>query len=249
MPSLIVENVTKRFPSASGPKTVLRGVSFDVPAGSVLCLLGPNGSGKTTLLKTIATLLSPDEGSVRLDALNVHERPLDAKRLMGFSSSEDHSFYGRLSVRENLWFYGRLHGLGRRAWSGRLAELAEQLEMTSLDAPFRELSSGQKQRVLLARALLHNPPVVLLDEPHQNLDPLFGARLRDLLVERWGKREKKTILVSTHHLEDALKLSDRWVVLSGGRAVFSGRVSEARAARPDFSVEKFFDSLLHVANP
>jgi sodium transport system ATP-binding protein len=243
LPDLTVSHLDKSFPAAGGPRQILHDVSFEVPEGEVLCLLGPNGSGKTTLLKTLCTLLSPERGSVRLGDLDVHRRPDRAKRLIGFSSSEDHSFYGRLTVRMNLWFYAQMHGLGRDALARRLDALGRQLDLDMLDRPFRELSSGQKQRVLLARALLHDPPVLLLDEPHQNLDPHFSVRLRDLLTEEWGGRGRKTVVVSTHHLEDARKISDRWLVIAAGRVRFSGSLSEARERRPDHSLERFFQEL------
>jgi ABC-type multidrug transport system ATPase subunit len=242
--SLTVSHVSKSFPGSSGPKHALQDVSFDVPAGQTVCLLGPNGSGKTTLLKVLSTLLSPDEGHVRLGPLDAHQNLGEAKRLLGFASSEDHSFYGRLSVERNLWFYAQLHGLSRPVWTDRLAVLNRQLDLAGfLAQPFRELSSGQKQRVLLARALLHDPVLLLLDEPHQNLDPRFAAQLRRLLAEDWGASGRKTIVISTHHLEDALKISDRWVVLSEGRVRFDGSLAAARAGRPDFSVEAFFQGL------
>lgn len=241
MPSLTVSHVSKSFPSAGGPHHVLRDVSFELPEGGILCLVGPNGSGKTTLLKTIATLLSPEEGAVRLDGVDLHAHPDRAKRLIGFASSEDHSFYGRLSVRRNLWFYAQLHGLSGAEWARRLDELSRQLDLPPLDAPFRELSSGQKQRLLLARALLHDPPVLLLDEPQQNMDPIAAMRLRALLAEEWVGRARKTVLLSTHHLEDARRVADRWVVLAEGRVRFDGSIRDHGSG--GFDAETFFRRL------
>lgn len=244
MPSLKIEHIVKEFPHSGGPKRVLNDVSFDVPEGSITCLIGPNGSGKTTLLRVISTLLSPNSGRVLVGDLDVHREPDRAKRLMGFASTEDHSFYGRLTVRMNLWFYAQLHGMGGAAFNSRVGQLASELELSDiLRQPFRELSNGQKQRVLLARAILHDPSLVLLDEPHQNLDPHFAIKLRETMVREWGERQKKTILFSTHHLEDALKISDRWVILSQGRVRFQGSLNDERARRPGFTVENFFKEL------
>lgn len=244
MYSLRLIDISKFFPTSSGPKQVLNGVSFSVAPGQVACLLGANGSGKTTLLKVMSTLLSPEKGHVMLGDLDAHRQSREAKRLLGFSSSEDHSFYGRLSVKMNLWFYAQLHGMSKGGFQDRLRQLDSELSLSEIfTRPFRELSSGQKQKVLLARALLHNPPILLLDEPHQNLDPAFAIRLRDLLQNTWGKEQKKTILFSTHHLEDALKISDQWVVLSDGGVRFNGSLAEARQARPGFSVESFFQEM------
>ncbi len=245
---LVLENVTKYFVTSAGRRAALRGVSFDVPAGGLLCLLGPNGSGKTTLLKSIATLLIPDAGRVGLGDRDVH-RSLDwAKRRIGFASTEDQSFYGRLSGRMNLWFYGQMYGLSGAEFDRRLAVLDKELDLAgALDRPYRELSSGQKQRFLLARAALHDPAVLILDEPHQNLDPLYAARLRGVIRDRWVGEQGKTVIVSTHHLEDAEKISDRWVVLAEGRVTFAGSIAAARAADPAFHLERFFHRMTEPA--
>lgn len=237
-PDLRLDGIVKRFGTGGREKTVLHDVSFSVPAGSVACLLGPNGSGKTTLLKIIATLLSPDQGAVRVAGRDVHAHSRDARRGLGFGSTEDQSFYGRLSVRGNLVFYGRMYGMSAGQLSARLEKLSAQLALAEvIDAPFRELSSGQKQRVLLARALLHDPALLLLDEPHQNLDPHFAATLRTLIREEWSGKEGRTVLVSTHHLDEARKLSRQWVVLSAGRVRFAGEIPDAG---PGFDAEEFF---------
>jgi ABC-type Na+ transport system ATPase subunit NatA len=249
MRSLTVSHVSKSFPSSSGPRAVLRDVSLEIRAGGLLCLLGPNGSGKTTLLKTIATLLIPERGTVLAGDLDVHAHPARAKQVIGFASTEDQSFYGRLSARMNLWFYGQMYGLSERVFEKRLADLTDLLDLAGgLDRPFRELSSGQKQRVLLARADLHDPAILILDEPHQNLDPRFSAKLRTVIRDEWVTQRKKTVLVSTHHLEDAQKISDQWVVLSDGRVRFSGSLSQARAKEPHLDLEKFFNALTETAH-
>jgi ABC-type multidrug transport system ATPase subunit len=244
MKSLTISHVSKSFPSSGGPRAVLRDVSFEIPAGGLLCLLGPNGSGKTTLLKTIATLLIPETGTVHAGEVDVHQHSAQAKRLIGFASTEDQSFYGRLSARMNLWFYGQMYGLSERAFEERLADLSDMLDLSGgLERPFRELSSGQKQRFLLARADLHDPEILILDEPHQNLDPRFSSKLRSVIREEWVTKRKKTVLVSTHHLEDAQKISDQWVVLADGQVRFSGSLSQARAKASSVDLEKFFHAL------
>jgi len=215
-----------------------------------VCLLGPNGSGKTTLLKTIATLLLPDSGRVLVDGFDAHRGSERAKRAVGFASTEDQSFYGRLSARMNLWFYGQMHGLATSVFEERLRDLSRLLDLgPSLDRPFRELSSGQKQRFLLARADLHDPGLLILDEPHQNLDPRFSSRLREVIRGEWCGRRKKTVLVSTHHLEDARKISDRWVVLAEGRVEFEGSIAAALAKNPSFNLEEFFHRLTEGGEP
>ncbi|HRY30349.1 MAG TPA: ABC transporter ATP-binding protein [Elusimicrobiota bacterium] len=240
---LVVSHAFKQFPSSAGPKKILKDISFRVTAGEVVCLLGPNGSGKTTLLKTIATLLSPDGGEVLLDGKSVHSDTLRTRRLLGFASSEEHSFYGRLTVWGNLRFYAQLHALSPARWKARYDELKNVLDLPAPETPFRQLSAGQKQKLLLARAVLHDPPVLILDEPSQHLDPAFLARFRTLATEEWGERRKKIVLISTHHLEDALKISDRWLVISEGRLRFDGSVSAVKRADPAFAVDSFFQKL------
>lgn len=223
---------------------MLKNVSFQVPPGGLVCLLGPNGSGKTTLLKTIGTLLLPDGGRVLLDGVDAHRASVRAKEKIGFASTEDQSFYGRLSARMNLWFYGQMHGLSNAVFEKRLRELSDLLDLAgSLDRPFRELSSGQKQRYLLARADLHDPSLLILDEPHQNLDPRFASRLREVIRDEWCGRRKKTVLISTHHLDDARKISDHWVVLGDGRVRFEGSIAAALEKTPSFDLETFFHRL------
>lgn len=244
MAALTLTHVRKSFPSSRGPKEILHDISFSVSSGSLVCLLGPNGSGKTTLLKTIATLLLPDSGRVTVDGRDVHKHMDRAKQDIGFASTEDQSFYGRLTARMNLWFYAQMHGLSTPVFDARLRDLSRLLDLSgSLDRPFRDLSSGQKQRYLLARADLHDPKLLILDEPHQNLDPRFTSRLRDLIREEWSVRRKKTVLVSTHHLEDARKLSDHWIVLSDGRVRFEGSIASALEKHPSFPLEAFFERL------
>lgn len=241
MAELSISQVSKRFYHADGAKTVLHEVSFLVPSGGLVCLLGPNGSGKTTLLKTVSTLLTPDHGGVTVDGLDLHRHQDRAKHLIGFASTEDQSFYGRLTARLNLWFYAQMYGLSEARFEARLADLVRLLDLGGgLDQPFRELSSGQKQRFLLARADLHDPAVLILDEPHQNLDPKFASHLREVIRDEWCARRKKTVLVSTHHLEDARKISDRWVVLGAGRVQFEGSVAGALGSQ---DLDQFFNGL------
>jgi ABC-2 type transport system ATP-binding protein len=248
-PRLSVQDVFKSYPVTGGKRPVLRGVSFDLAPGEVACLVGPNGSGKTTLLKTLCGLLVPDAGKVFLEGEDARAKPRRTKRLLGFGSTEDHSFYGRLTSRMNLWFYAQLYGLTGAAFRAVLARLSDDLELAELlPKPFRELSNGQKQRMLLARALLHDPALVLLDEPHQNLDPTAALRLRGLLKDAWPSRGK-TVLVSTHHLDEALRISDRWIVLFDGRVVFDGSFRAALAARPGLAPEALFQELTSRAVP
>lgn len=213
-----VRGVWKTF----GSLAALRGVDLAVEPGERLAIVGPNGSGKSTLLKVIGTLLRPTAGVVRLAGLEVQSRALEVRRLIGVVCHQTF-LYGELTAVENLEFYGRLYGLrdaGDRAREQlRLVGLEGQAEVAG-----RDLSRGMQQRLALARALLHEPPILLLDEPDTGLDQRWRSFLVDLLAEVAGGG--RTVLLTTHDLGRTLELCDRLAVLNGGRVVFEARRDE-----------------------
>jgi len=205
----------------------LREVSLDVPEGSIFGILGPNGAGKTTLLKILSCLVLPTSGAVRIGGYDTRAAEIQVKRTVGFVTSDERSFYWRLNGKENLHFFGSLCELSRKTLSQRIPYLLERLGLSEeRDKPFREYSSGMKQRLAVARALLHDPPVLLLDEPTRSLDPISAKHLRRFLAEELNARERKTLLLATHNLQEAEQLCERVVVLSRGRILSSGRVEE-----------------------
>ena len=168
--ALAAEGLVKQF----GAVTAVKGVSFAVGAGEVVGLLGPNGAGKTTILRMLAGILTPTEGRVRVDGLDARESPLETRQRVGFLSG-DTQLYQRLSPREVLEYFGRLYGLEAARLRRRIEELVEKLEMGSFASrPCGTLSSGQKQRANIARAFLHEPQVLILDEPTAALDVVSG---------------------------------------------------------------------------
>jgi heme exporter protein A len=213
-----VRGVWKTF----GSLAALRGVDLAVGPGERLAIVGPNGSGKSTLVKVIGTLLRPSAGVVRLAGLDVQSRGLEVRRLVGVVCHQTF-LYGELTALENLEFYGRLYGLPHAGERAR-----EQLRLVGLegqaDVPGRDLSRGMQQRLALARALLHEPPILLLDEPDTGLDQRWRAFLVELLGEVAG--QGRTVLLTTHDLERTLDLADRLAVLNGGRVVFEARRDE-----------------------
>jgi ABC-2 type transport system ATP-binding protein len=197
---------------------VLHDVSFDVDDGEVVGLLGPNGAGKTTILHAIAGLLYVDGGEMRIDGEPL--TPVRASRLVALCSSADRSFYYRLTLRENLRFFGRLQGLH----GGRLTQRIDAaLEVTNLASfagrRYSRCSSGVRQRLTFARALLSDAPIVLLDEPTRAVDPLHAQMMRRFVRETLCGELRKAVVLATNVLEEAWTTCDRIVLLSAGRPV------------------------------
>ena len=200
-----------------GPTEALRDVSFDVREGEVFGLIGPNGAGKTTLTKIVATLVQPSSGTVAVHGLDSVRDEERVRAQVGLASAEERTFYWRLTVVENLLFFARLHGLTDAAARTRINELLELFELTPLARKrFGTLSTGNKQRMTVARALLNRPPVLLLDEPTRSLDPLAAARMRALITQL-AATEKVTVLLTSHNLPEIEELCARIAVISRGR--------------------------------
>jgi ABC-2 type transport system ATP-binding protein len=210
--------------------TAIDDVNLGVRAGEILGLLGPNGAGKTTLLKILTGLLVPTRGHGRVAGHDVVRDPTQVRRCLGFVTSEERSFYWRLSGRENLHFFGRLSNLSGHRLRSRCQELLEQVELEeAADRRFMTYSSGMKQRLAVARALLHDPKVVIMDEPTRSLDPSSSRHLRRFIHETLSVQEGKTILLATHNLEEAESLCGRIAIISRSRIRRVGTVEEIRA--------------------
>jgi ABC-2 type transport system ATP-binding protein len=209
----------------------LERVSLAVPAGRIHALLGPNGAGKTTLIRILAGLLVPNSGSVRIMGIDATGAPRVARRAVGLVPSGDRSFYLRISGLENLAFFARLHGMGRKAAVGRALELLEQVGL--LDAarmPVGLYSHGMQKRLSVARALLMDPPVLLIDEGTHVLDPEGVQRVRELVAA--AARRGAAVLWATQRIDEVRTLAHSITLLGGGKVRFAGTVTElmARAA-------------------
>lgn len=209
----------RRLWKTFGPLAALRGVTLRVAPRERLAIVGPNGSGKSTLLRVLATLLRPSSGTALVGGLDVRRDAAQVRRYIGVLTH--HTFlYRDLTCRENLEFYARLYRLAnpseRALWQLRLVGLEKQRDTLA-----RDLSRGMQQRLALARAFLHDPPVLLLDEPDTGLDQRWCAFLTELLDR--AALEGRTIVLTTHNLERSLDLSERVVVLNAGKVVFSAR--------------------------
>jgi ABC-type multidrug transport system ATPase subunit len=216
---------------------VLRGVSFDVGQGEIFGLLGENGAGKTTTLHVLAALVSPDAGSVTIGGLDACARPAKTRHLVGLCTGADRSFYYRLTLVENLRFFGSLTGLYGRALESKIEEVLDLVDLRQFaDRPYGRCSSGTRQRATIARSLIAEPPLVILDEPTRTLDPVHTQAVRRLIKERLVGALGKTVVLATNSLEEAWELCDRIAILKDGRIETIQRPS--RRERP--RIEELF---------
>jgi ABC-2 type transport system ATP-binding protein len=211
---------------AFGERTVLRGVTFHVPRGSVYGFIGPNGAGKTTTIRVLSTLLAPTFGTARLAGHDVVADPEAVRRVMGYMP-DNAGVYERFTAREYLEFFASAQGVPSAQRASRVAWVVELTDLGSLlRTDVRVLSKGQRQRLLLARTLLHDPEVLILDEPASDLDPRARIELRTLLATL--ARLGKTVLLSSHILTELADICD-WVgILEDGKMAASGPISEVQ---------------------
>lgn len=214
-----ISNLSKNFRKIPA----LSYIDLELEKGRSLALLGPNGAGKTTLLKIISTLILSDEGKVMVGGYSVGEDDEKIKNLIGLVTAEERSFYWRLSGRQNLAFFASLYDLDRKQARSRINELLEFFKIDYADRRFDSYSTGMKRKFALIRALLHNPEILLLDEPTKSLDYNSTQEVRELIKKLI--RIGKTIIFATHNMEEAQDLCDLFVILHKGRIYGSGTPS------------------------
>ncbi len=206
----------------------LRGVDLTIREGEIFGLLGPNGAGKTTLLKILSCLVLPDVGTAAIGGYPTSREQL-VKPLIGLVHSDERSFYWRLTGRQNMNFFSTLYEVPREARDARVDELLRKVDMEeAADRPFADYSSGMKQRMSIARALLHDPPILLMDEPTRSLDPAAALSLRRFIQDELSGRDRKTIVLATHNLHEAELLCSRIAILMKGKVRQIGTVEEVR---------------------
>ena len=208
----------------------VRGVSFAVPRGSVFGILGPNGAGKTTTIKMLSTLLIPTSGSAAVDGFDVVREEVDVRRRLGVLFGGDKGLYDQLSGRENLRYFAHLYGVPRDLIRARCDELLERVGLTDRSKERVEsYSRGMKQRLHIAKTLVHRPPVVILDEPTIGLDPAAALDIRSLIEELVPQH---TVMLSTHDMFEADRLCARLAIIDQGALVAEGSPAELKAAAP-----------------
>lgn len=199
----------------------LVGVTLEIKGGETVALVGRNGAGKTTLLKILSTLILPDAGGASVCGVDVAAAPKETRKRIGVVNGDDRSFYWRLSGAENLYLFGAMYDIPPRALRGRLAALTDEFGLSEhAHIPVRAYSAGMKQRLSLARGLLHNPQVLLMDEPGRSADPVFREEFAGKLRDRYFNAGGRTVFFATHSLEEAAGAADRTVALERGRVVY-----------------------------
>jgi ABC-2 type transport system ATP-binding protein len=246
-PAISLREVSKRFPvrrswmeTARHPfrrewVPVVRSVSCDVDPGEFFGVLGPNGAGKTTLFRMLTCTVLPDHGTIRVGGYDALREVRAVRSVLAAVPAEERSLNWRLSAHENLYLFGRLYGLHGAELRRRVDELLDVVELSDAGTKMvARYSSGMKQRLMIARALLGRPRILLLDEPTRSLDPLSARRLREFLKTELIGRQGCTVVLATHNSEEALELCDRVAVLDRGRLLAVGNASVlARELRGD----------------
>ena len=256
---LKVENVTKDFIAPLSfaqlveldfkhgtPTRALEDVSFSLERGKIVGILGPNGAGKTTLLKIIATLILPDKGSISVNGYSREDR---IKSSLGLVIEEERSFYWQLTGKQNLEFFASLYGLDKKTAKDRIGKLFGLFEIDYADRRFGKYSTGMRRRFALMRGLIHNPQLLLLDEPTRSLDYTTALELRNFIKEKLVKGEGKTVIFTTHDMNEASDVCDLFIILSKGRICAMGTQDQLRhrIGEPSASMDEIFVKLTGTA--
>ena len=242
MTAILAQDLVKVFHTRKGEVRAVDGISFAVEAGEIYGLLGPNGAGKTTTLRILATLLTPTSGRAQVLGHDVVAAPQEVRARIGFQATET-GLYERLTPWETLLFFARIFGLSREEAEARAMATLELLDLVELkDRKVGTLSTGERQKLSLGRCLIHNPPVLILDEPTFGLDVFVAKTVSDLIVRLKG--EGHTILLSTHNMHLAARLCDRVGIIWRGKLWAQGTPEglSSRVGDVDFE-EVFFRTL------
>lgn len=233
-----VRNLSKSF----GKVKAVQDISFDMRDGEITGLLGPNGAGKTTTLRMLYSLLPPDTGTIRIDGHDPSTDALEIKRTLGVVP-DGRGLYRRLTARENIAYYGELHGMSKALIEERTNELARTLSMEDfIDRKTDGFSQGQQVKVAIARAMVHGPQTVMLDEPSNGLDVMTTRALRRFILDL--KAAGHTVVLSTHIMQEVAALCDRIIIIAKGRIAADGTQEELLARSGENNIEEAFVKLI-----
>ncbi len=238
-----VRDLTKKFKDPKrGDIHAVDHISFDVARGEIFGLLGPNGAGKTTALRLLSTLLKPSHGTATLSGFDIVREPGRVREQIGFLAGET-GLYGRLTPREILTFFGRMHGINGGSLSTRVDDMIRRFTLAEFaDTRTDKLSTGMKQRAAIARTMLHDPPILILDEPTAGLDVPSARNIEESVLE--AKRAGKSVIYSTHFMEEAEYLCDRIAVIHDGKIKITGSMDDLRRATGKQRLREIFLNLL-----
>ncbi len=233
-----VQDLHKSFKTKTGMVHAVQGVSFTAQDGEITGLLGPNGAGKTTTLRMLYTLMNPDQGSVKVDGFDSIKEAEDVRRRLGVLP-DARGVYKRLTARENIEYFGELHGMTSQEIAMRIKTLSNALGMEDvLDRQSEGFSQGQRTKTAIARALIHDPKNVILDEPTNGLDVMTTRGLREFLKQL--KAEGRCVIFSSHIMQEVAALCDRIVIISKGRVMAQGTADELREQFGEQNLEDAF---------
>jgi len=225
-----------------GEVKAVRGISFEARDGEITGLLGPNGAGKTTTLRMLYSLLPPDDGEIRIDGLDPKNDAMAIKRTLGVVP-DSRGLYTRMTARENIAYYGKLHGMKNKDIEFRISELAQTLDMQDfIERRTEGFSQGQRVKVAIARAMIHRPQTVLLDEPSNGLDVMSTRALRHYILSL--KEAGHSVILSTHIMQEVAALCDRIVIIAKGRIAADGSADELMRKSGCDSLEDAFVNLI-----
>ena len=222
---VVISGLTKNFDDL----TAVDHIELNVPKGSIYGLLGPNGAGKSTTIRLLCTLLKPDDGTATVSGLDILESPVQVREITGILPEEgNHTLYQTLSAYDNLEYFARLYDVPEDEIPGRIEELLTFMDLWGRkDDPAGELSTGNRQRLALCRALLHKPKVLLLDEPTAALDPVAAKRVRELIL-RFSEKYGQTFFINSHNLSEVQRMCDKIAIIDEGKILLSGDTQELR---------------------
>ncbi|MBV4430040.1 ATP-binding cassette domain-containing protein [Clostridium tyrobutyricum] len=236
---LEIKDVSKKFKDSK----VVDRLSFNVKEGEIVGLLGENGAGKTTTLRMISTMLKPTEGTIKVNEYDVVKNPSQVRREIGVLFGGEVGIYDRLSARENIEYFGRLYGMTKENIDKKIGELTQDLKMEEyIDKRAGKFSRGMKQKVSIARTIVHSPKVMLFDEPSTGLDVSAARVIHEFILK--CKSENKIILLSSHSMEEVEKLCDRLVIIHRGKLVDEGTVSYLKEKYKNDDLEEVFIRLI-----